>query len=121
MDPGLGAVTGAAEEYGRFKVPSLRNSALTSPYMHNGVFQSLREVVMFYNTRHFGHWGPPEVRVNVEAYMLPMHGHMAPMHGHMGGRRMPCLGGAMGRLGLTHQDIDDIVVFLHTLSDGDAK
>lgn len=135
VDPGLGAVTGDVEEYGRFKVPTLRNVALTSPYMHNGVFKSLREVVMFYNTRHFESWGPPEVSANVEAYMFPMHGHMgamrghmlgmqghtAPMHGRTGGMRMPCVGGAMGRLGLTHQEIDDLVGFLHTLSDGYAK
>ncbi|MDV7271339.1 cytochrome c peroxidase [Thioclava sp. A2] len=34
---------------GRFKVPSLRNVAVTEPYMHNGVFEDLRTVVLFYN------------------------------------------------------------------------
>jgi cytochrome c peroxidase len=34
---------------GRFKVPTLRNVAVTGPYMHNGVFQDLRTVVLFYN------------------------------------------------------------------------
>lgn len=34
---------------GRFKVPSLRNVAVTGPYMHNGVFKDLRTVVLFYN------------------------------------------------------------------------
>ncbi|MCE5971914.1 methylamine utilization protein MauG [Sinirhodobacter sp. WL0062] len=34
---------------GKFKVPSLRNVAVTSPYMHNGVFSDLRTVVLFYN------------------------------------------------------------------------
>ena len=34
---------------GRFKVPTLRNVAVTSPYMHNGVFRELRTVVLFYN------------------------------------------------------------------------
>ena len=34
---------------GRFKVPSLRNVAVTGPYMHNGVFGDLRTVVLFYN------------------------------------------------------------------------
>lgn len=33
-----------------FKTPSLRNVALTAPYMHNGVFNTLEEVVDFYNT-----------------------------------------------------------------------
>ncbi|MCF6140044.1 cytochrome-c peroxidase [Flavobacterium sp. K77] len=32
-----------------FKTPTLRNVALTAPYMHNGVFKSLEEVVVFYN------------------------------------------------------------------------
>lgn len=32
-----------------FKTPTLRNLALTAPYMHNGVFESLEEVVVFYN------------------------------------------------------------------------
>jgi cytochrome c peroxidase len=34
---------------GKFKTPSLRNVAVTGPYMHNGVFQDLRTVVSFYN------------------------------------------------------------------------
>ncbi|MEW8280067.1 MAG: cytochrome c peroxidase [Candidatus Thiodiazotropha sp.] len=34
---------------GKFKVPTLRNVAVTGPYMHNGVFEELRTVVMFYN------------------------------------------------------------------------
>ncbi|WP_336605356.1 cytochrome-c peroxidase [Aliamphritea ceti] len=34
---------------GKFKVPTLRNVAVTGPYMHNGVFQDLRTVILFYN------------------------------------------------------------------------
>lgn len=34
---------------GQFKVPTLRNVAVTGPYMHNGVFEDLRTVVAFYN------------------------------------------------------------------------
>lgn len=34
---------------GKFKVPTLRNTAVTGPYMHNGVFKDLRTVVLFYN------------------------------------------------------------------------
>ncbi len=34
---------------GKFKVPTLRNVAITGPYMHNGVFRELRTVVAFYN------------------------------------------------------------------------
>lgn len=37
------------EQEGKFKVPTLRNVAVTGPYMHNGVFEDLRTVVLFYN------------------------------------------------------------------------
>lgn len=49
-DPGL-AVHGdkPAEEQGQFKVPTLRNVAVTGPYMHNGVFRNLRTVIAFYD------------------------------------------------------------------------
>lgn len=42
------AVSDPAQE-GKFKVPTLRNVAVTGPYMHNGVFEDLRTVVLFYN------------------------------------------------------------------------
>ncbi|SEW01558.1 Cytochrome c peroxidase [Aliiroseovarius sediminilitoris] len=38
-----------ADAGGRYKVPTLRNVAVTGPYMHNGVFKDLRTVVLFYN------------------------------------------------------------------------
>lgn len=58
---------------GKFKTPSLRNVAVTGPYMHNGVFKDLETVVRFYD--HYNNrtekaainpetgkpWGPPEV------------------------------------------------------------
>ena len=38
------------EQYiGKFKTPTLRNVAVTAPYMHNGVFQTLRGVIEFYD------------------------------------------------------------------------
>lgn len=39
----------SADAGGRYKVPTLRNVAVTAPYMHNGVFKDLRTVVLFYN------------------------------------------------------------------------
>jgi cytochrome c peroxidase len=39
----------APENDGKFKVPTLRNVAVTGPYMHNGVFEDLRTVMLFYN------------------------------------------------------------------------
>jgi cytochrome c peroxidase len=50
VDLGAGAITGRAQDNGRFKVPSLRNIELTAPYMHDGRFATLEEVVEFYNS-----------------------------------------------------------------------
>ncbi|MFM2000228.1 MAG: hypothetical protein RL204_2175 [Bacteroidota bacterium] len=47
--PGIEPVSGN-ERNGWFKVPSLRNIAQTAPYMHDGRFQTLEEVVEFYNS-----------------------------------------------------------------------
>lgn len=49
-DPGLMDVTGQAGDNGVFKVPSLRNVELTAPYMHDGRFQTLEQVVEHYNS-----------------------------------------------------------------------
>jgi cytochrome c peroxidase len=49
QDVGLYALTGADEDWGRFRTPSLRTVAFTAPYMHNGVFATLEEVMGFYN------------------------------------------------------------------------
>ena len=48
-DRGLGAQTGLASDNGKFRVPSLRNIALTAPYMHDGRFTTLEQVVDHYN------------------------------------------------------------------------
>lgn len=50
-DPGLGGVSGEADELGQFRSPTLRNIALTAPYMHNGSMATLQEVIEFYNKR----------------------------------------------------------------------
>jgi cytochrome c peroxidase len=48
-DAGRYNVTGEESDFGSFKTPSLRNVALTSPYMHDGSFPTLESVVEFYN------------------------------------------------------------------------
>jgi len=50
-DPGLAGnpAVNDATQAGRFRVPSLRNVAVTSPYMHNGVFEKLETAILFYN------------------------------------------------------------------------
>ena len=47
-DLGRHAVTGNEEDRGAFKTPSLRNIALTAPYMHDGSLKTLMEVIDFY-------------------------------------------------------------------------
>ncbi|MCC6459141.1 MAG: c-type cytochrome [Saprospiraceae bacterium] len=49
-DEGVGGVTKFSLDMGTFKVPLLRNIALTAPYMHDGRFQTLEEVVEHYST-----------------------------------------------------------------------
>ena len=94
IDLGLGAVLNKPEENGKFKVSSLRNIALTGPYMHNGIFTTLEEVVEFYNTRDKDDkWDKPEVAENMNDEEL-------------------------GDLGLSKQEEADIVAFLKTLTDG---
>jgi len=50
VDQGLGARTGVPWHMGRFKTPSLRNVAATAPYMHDGRFATLEEVVEHYSS-----------------------------------------------------------------------
>ncbi|MEW8231806.1 MAG: cytochrome c peroxidase [Candidatus Thiodiazotropha endolucinida] len=49
-DVGLYEVTQNPNDRWKYKTPSLRNVALTAPYMHNGSFSTLREVVEFYDS-----------------------------------------------------------------------
>lgn len=49
-DGGLGEVTGRDRDMGRMRVPTLRNIALTAPYMHDGRFNTLEEVIEHYNS-----------------------------------------------------------------------
>lgn len=48
-DPGRIEFTGEATDLGRFRVPTLRNIALTGPYMHDGRFATLEEVLDHYS------------------------------------------------------------------------
>lgn len=49
------------ENKGKFKIPTLRNVAVTGPYMHNGVFKELRTVIEFYDQ-----YNNPERKINPE-------------------------------------------------------
>jgi cytochrome c peroxidase len=48
-DQGRYEITKDSSDIGKFKVPGLRNIEVTAPYMHNGIFNTLREVIEFYN------------------------------------------------------------------------
>ncbi len=48
-DRGLGDITGDPLDFGKFKTPSLRNLAFTAPYMHDGRFETLDEVINHYS------------------------------------------------------------------------
>ena len=93
VDRGLGVTLDDPAWDGFFRVPSLRNIALTPPYMHNGVFNTLFEVVAFYNSRDVGPWPEPEIARGVNKDEL-------------------------GDLGLSNTEMDDIVAFMLTLTDG---
>ena len=93
VDLGLGGFFNNQEEDGKFKVPTLRNIALTAPYGHNGYFPTLKDIVIFKSTRDFDDWELPEVPENIY------------------------IEDGMGNLGLTESQIDDIVAFLMALTD----
>lgn len=100
VDLGLGAIVMDPAENGKFKVMTLRNVQLTAPYGHNGLFNSLKEIVHFYNTRDVPgslqmglDWPPPEYPDTMNMSEL-------------------------GNLGLSDDDEDAIVEFMKTLSDG---
>jgi cytochrome c peroxidase len=90
LDIGAQGVTGDATQRAGFKVPSLRNVALTAPYMHSGRFQTLRETVGFY-TQGRGHAVP-------EGEKLILHWHIWEPE-------------------LTDHELDLLVAFLQTLTD----
>jgi len=50
-DPGAALTSGNWADIGKFKVPSLRGLSARAPYMHNGAFTDLAQVVSFYNVR----------------------------------------------------------------------
>ncbi len=48
-DEGRYGITGNKDDLGKFRVPGLRNVAVTAPYMHNGMFGTLRQVIDYYD------------------------------------------------------------------------
>ena len=87
-DSGLYGITGNPSDMGKFLTPTLRNIALTAPYMHDGRFATLEEVVEHYNSG-----GKPSATVD-------------PLMKHVG-----------TGLGLSAQEKADLVAFLKTFTD----
>ena len=96
---------------GMFKTPTLRNITITAPYMHNGFFDSLRDAVAFYATRDTqpARWFPAGKKFDD----LP-----ARYHANVDVDTPPYQRRPQQRPQLTNEEIDDIVEFLYTLTDG---
>ncbi len=96
---------------GLFKTPTLRNITITAPYMHNGFFDHLRDAVAFYATRDTdpARWFPDGKKFND----LP-----ARYHANVDVDTPPYQRRPNQRPQLTNEEIDDIVAFLYTLTDG---
>lgn len=88
-DLGLGRVTGDPSDNGKFKSPSLRNLEFTAPYMHDGRFNTLEEVINHYSEG-------LKTSSTIDPLMKKV---------------------AQGGVGLTSQDKTDLKAFLLTLSD----
>ena len=87
-DLGFGGVTGNPLDYGRFKAPTLRNVELSAPYMHDGRFNTLEEVIEHYNSG-----GHPSTTID------------------------PFMKYTTGGLMLSPQSKEDLLNFLKTLTD----
>lgn len=110
VDLGLAVTVKDKEMTGKFKVPTLRNISKTAPYMHNGYFKNLRDVVEFYNTRDTKAVCTQKIVSADNAKKLNCWP-AAEMAQTMNKEEL-------GNLRLTDQEIDDVVAFLKTLDDG---
>ncbi|MCP4522087.1 MAG: cytochrome-c peroxidase [Cytophagales bacterium] len=93
IDFGLERVTGSAKDRGKFKIPTLRNIALSAPYMHDGRFGTLKEVLDHYN-EHI------QQTPNLDLLIIDA-------TNEVNGTSLE----------LTEQEKEDIIAFLHTLTD----
>jgi cytochrome c peroxidase len=69
-DKGLGGVTNNLTDNGKFRAPSLRNIALTAPYMHDGRFETLEQVMDHYATG--GHYADNVSQFLIELKINPL-------------------------------------------------
>lgn len=113
--PLRGDLRDRAEYCGRFKTPSLRNVATRRVFLHNGIFHTLRQVMEFYVQRDTNpeKWYPRDANGNARKFDdLPAAYRVnvdvePPFGGHPGDRPA-----------LSDDEIDDVVAFMRTLTDG---
>ncbi|MCO5230539.1 MAG: cytochrome-c peroxidase [Chitinophagales bacterium] len=96
-DKGHGEHTGNPQNNGQFKIPSLRNLTMTAPYMHDGRFKTLDEVIDFYNNG-------PNLSPSLDPIMITEANRRLLQDGRWG-------------LGLSEQDKADLKAYLISLSD----
>ena len=101
-DRGRGAITNNGGDNGKFQVPALKNVSLTAPYMHDGRFKSLSEVVDFFSD-------------NINS--SPNLSSALTAHPVLSGNGSYLTGGTAVPLGLTTTEKSDLVAFLLTLTD----
>ena len=102
-------------ECGKFKVPTLRNVATRKVFFHNGQVKSLREAVAFYSRRdtHPHEWYPTvDGKVQKFNDLPKIH------HKNINSDEAPYDRKPGQKPVLSEQEIDDVVAFLHTLTDG---
>ncbi len=97
LEEGLATVTGFPSDKGKFKVPSLRNIALTAPYMHDGRFATLEEVLDHYNEG-------IKRSETIDPLILEASNESIESNGAI-------------KLHLTNEEKEAIIAFLHTLTD----
>jgi cytochrome c peroxidase len=105
-----------SELCGAFKVPSLRNVALRRVYFHNGKFKSLKDALTFYVQRDTNpeKWYP----LNADGTVNKFDDLPAAYKGNVNTSEAPYNRNAGDAPALTDAEIDDIIAFLQTLSDG---
>jgi cytochrome c peroxidase len=100
---------------GFFKTPSLRNIALTSPYMHDGRFKTLEDVIEFYNSGIRPHPQlSEELRIREQGGLSPEH--LGPVI-NFDFIPEPVTGAIPQRMFMTGQEKAALVAFLKTLTD----
>lgn len=110
VDLGLGISLDLPTEDGKIKVPTLRNVAVTAPYMHNGYFKTLPGLVSFYSNRDIKRRcrNPLTSEAKALAQNCWPIAEVTPTVNHA----------ELGSLNLRKGEIDDLVAFLKTLTDG---